>query len=86
MGALLLPGHPARFARAALIEGGYGSFDEWMPGAARRFHGGGGRGCSSRAGEPTARRRRARRGRCSSAAASRRASSTPWGPATATAA
>jgi predicted esterase len=29
MGAMLLPSHPARFARAALIEGGYGLFEEW---------------------------------------------------------
>ncbi|WP_437599175.1 hypothetical protein WMF28_40770 [Sorangium sp. So ce590] len=42
MGALLLPGHPARFARAALIEGGYGGFGEWTLGTARRFRGGGG--------------------------------------------
>jgi predicted esterase len=38
MGALLLPSHPARFARAALIEGGYGLFSEWNVAAARRFH------------------------------------------------
>ncbi|XXX75918.1 hypothetical protein WMF30_50535 [Sorangium sp. So ce134] len=42
MGALLLPGHPARFARAALIEGGYGGFGEWTLGTVRRFRGGGG--------------------------------------------
>jgi predicted esterase len=36
MGALLLPRHPARFARAALVEGGYGLFHEWnIPVAAR---------------------------------------------------
>lgn len=28
-GAILLPNHPARFSRAALIEGGYGFFQEW---------------------------------------------------------
>jgi hypothetical protein len=38
MGALLLPRHPAGFARAALIEGGYGMFQEWNVAAARRFH------------------------------------------------
>ncbi|MDI3284515.1 hypothetical protein [Polyangium sp. 15x6] len=42
MGALLLPNHPARFARAALVEGGYGLFREWdIPTAERwRAHGG----------------------------------------------
>jgi len=36
MGALLLPNHPARFARAALVEGGYGLFREWdIPTASR---------------------------------------------------
>jgi hypothetical protein len=29
MGALVLPRHPVRFARAALVEGGYGFFQEW---------------------------------------------------------
>lgn len=42
MGALLLPGHPAGFVRAALIEGGYGSAGEWTLGSARRWHGAGG--------------------------------------------
>lgn len=37
MGALLLPHHPARFARAVLIEGGGGAFSEWNRAAARRF-------------------------------------------------
>lgn len=37
MGALLLPHHPARFARAVLIEGGAGTFQEWNRHAARRF-------------------------------------------------
>ncbi len=37
MGALLLPGHPARFTRAVLIEGGYGLFQEWNRFAARSF-------------------------------------------------
>ncbi|AKT37534.1 alpha/beta hydrolase [Chondromyces crocatus] len=42
MGAMLLPGHPARFARAALVEGGDGLFQEWNIPAAQRFraHGG----------------------------------------------
>lgn len=42
MGALLLPRHPAGFARAVLIEGGYGGFQEWNLRAARLFreHGG----------------------------------------------
>jgi predicted esterase len=43
MGANLLPNHPARFARAALVEGGYGLFDEWSVPAAQRFHRRGGR-------------------------------------------
>ena len=42
MGALLLPSHPAGFARAALIEGGYGMFQEWNVAAARTFHDHGG--------------------------------------------
>lgn len=37
MGALLLPHHPARFARAVLIEGGYGGFQEWNLQMARWF-------------------------------------------------
>ena len=43
MGALLLPQHPARFARAALIEGGYGRFQEWNVALAERFRQRGGR-------------------------------------------
>jgi predicted esterase len=42
MGALLLPSHSAGFARAALIEGGYGQFQEWNVAAARRFRAQGG--------------------------------------------
>jgi predicted esterase len=38
MGALLLPSHPAGFARAVLIEGGYGLYQEWNVAAARAFH------------------------------------------------
>lgn len=37
MGALLLPNHPARFGRAALIEGGVGSFQEWTIAAAQHW-------------------------------------------------
>jgi predicted esterase len=42
MGALLLPNHPARFARAALVEGGYGLFHEWNIPVAQKWkaHGG----------------------------------------------
>jgi predicted esterase len=42
MGALLLPEHPARFARAVLIEGGVGGYQEWNRLVARSFkeHGG----------------------------------------------
>lgn len=42
MGAMLLPNHPAKFARAALVEGGYGLFQEWNIPVAQRFksHGG----------------------------------------------
>ena len=36
-GAMLLPGHPARFSRAALVEGGYGFFQEWNIPVAQRF-------------------------------------------------
>ena len=42
MGAMLLPGHPARFARAALVEGGYGFFHEWNIPVAQRFKARGG--------------------------------------------
>lgn len=37
MGALLLPNHPARFTRAALVEGGYGLFQEWNIPVAQAF-------------------------------------------------
>lgn len=43
LGALLLPHHPARFARAVLIEGGTGAYREWSRPSARRFHERGGR-------------------------------------------
>lgn len=39
MGALMLGHEPGRFARAALVEGG---FDVWSPASARAFHAGGG--------------------------------------------
>lgn len=37
MGALVLPEHPARFASAALLEGGVGEFQEWNVRNARHF-------------------------------------------------
>jgi len=37
MGSMVLPSHPARFARAVLWEGGFGQFQEWNIAAARRF-------------------------------------------------
>lgn len=37
MGALLLPHHSVRFARAALVEGGYGFFQEWNIHAAQTW-------------------------------------------------
>jgi predicted esterase len=37
MGALLLPNHPVRFTRAALVEGGYGLFQEWNIPVAQAF-------------------------------------------------
>jgi predicted esterase len=37
MGALILPGHAARFARAAFIEGGVGQHQEWNLATAQRF-------------------------------------------------
>ncbi|MBI4701402.1 MAG: hypothetical protein HY744_09620 [Deltaproteobacteria bacterium] len=43
MGALLLPDHPARFARAALVEGGVGELAEWNVPVARRWREHGGR-------------------------------------------
>jgi predicted esterase len=42
MGARILGEHPARFARAVLIEGGVGAFKEWSLWTARRFHEAGG--------------------------------------------
>jgi predicted esterase len=42
MGSLILPDHPARFARAMLIEGSFDSYDEWTLLTARRFKQGGG--------------------------------------------
>ena len=41
------PNHPARFARAALIEGGYGFFQEWNVPAARPASGAAAVACSS---------------------------------------
>lgn len=38
MGALVLPKHSARFARAVLIEGGFGQNQEWNIAGSRRFH------------------------------------------------
>ena len=38
MGSMVLPTHPAHFARAALIEGGFGQYQEWNIATARRFH------------------------------------------------
>jgi len=37
MGSMILPDHPAQFARAVLVEGGFGQFQEWNVAAARRF-------------------------------------------------
>ena len=42
MGSMVLPRHPARFARAALVEGGFGQYQEWNIAAARRFRDQGG--------------------------------------------
>jgi predicted esterase len=56
MGALLLPQHPARFSRAALVEGGYGLFQEWnipVAQASRRCCSLGSTSGSERAARPT---------------------------------
>lgn len=37
MGSMILPDHPAGFARAVLVEGGFGQYQEWNVAAARRF-------------------------------------------------
>ena len=37
MGALVLPEHPARFARVALVEGGFGLYQEWNLAVAERL-------------------------------------------------
>jgi imidazolonepropionase-like amidohydrolase/predicted esterase len=37
MGSMILPDHPARFARAVLVEGGFGQYQEWNVAASRRF-------------------------------------------------
>lgn len=42
MGALVLPDHPVRFARAVLVEGGVGMYREWDVPTAVRFRRGGG--------------------------------------------
>jgi len=42
MGSMVLPEHPAGFARAALVEGGFGQYQEWNIAAARRFRAQGG--------------------------------------------
>jgi predicted esterase len=38
MGSMLLPNHPARFARAVLVEGGFGEYQEWNIAVSRQFH------------------------------------------------
>jgi predicted esterase len=38
MGSMVLPTHPAKFARAVLMEGGFGQHQEWNVAASRRFH------------------------------------------------
>ena len=43
MGSMVLPSHSARFARAVLMEGGFGQHQEWNIAASRRFHDHGGR-------------------------------------------
>jgi predicted esterase len=52
MGAILLPGHPARFSRAALIEGGYGLFHEWNIPVAQAFRRRGGQRVLLACGRP----------------------------------
>jgi predicted esterase len=52
MGALVLPTHPAAFARAALVEGGSGESREWNIAAARRFADHGGRRVLLACGRP----------------------------------
>ena len=37
MGSMILPDHPAGFARAVLVEGGFGQFQEWNVATAKRF-------------------------------------------------
>jgi predicted esterase len=43
MGAMALPTHGARFARAVLIEGGFGEYREWDIATAKRYSENGGR-------------------------------------------
>jgi predicted esterase len=52
MGALVLPTHPAAFARAALVEGGVGESQEWNIATARRFAERGGRRLLLACGRP----------------------------------
>ena len=42
MGSMVLPTHAAKFARAALLEGGFGQYQEWNVASSKRFfeHGG----------------------------------------------
>jgi predicted esterase len=42
-GAVMLPNHPAKFGYAILVEGGFGGYNEWGPGAAKQFVANGGR-------------------------------------------
>jgi predicted esterase len=42
MGSMILPKHTAHFARAVLVEGGFGQFQEWNIASSRRFHDNGG--------------------------------------------
>jgi len=55
MGSLMLPQHPAAFAAAVLMEGGFGQSQEWNIASARRFYRNGGRRVLLVCGRPVCR-------------------------------
>ncbi len=52
MGAMILPTHSGKFARAVLVEGGFGQFQEWNIAAAQRFRENGGKRVLFACGRP----------------------------------
>jgi predicted esterase len=52
MGAMMIPTHAGKFARALFVEGGFGQYQEWNIAAARRWRDNGGRRALLACGRP----------------------------------